>query len=76
LWSGFRLGSGQAHSPALILRMPAGIIMGGLGLAGGIFLGIQAGREFAEGGKGRQKQMLIALAMLIIGGVLFSLGVG
>jgi hypothetical protein len=76
LWAGFCLGAGQAHSPALILRMPAGVLMGGLGLAGGVFLGIQAGRKFAEGGKGWQKQMLIALAMLIIGGVLFSLGVG
>jgi hypothetical protein len=76
LWAGFRIGSGQAHDPAWILRMPSGILMGGLLLGGGLFLGVHAAREFADGGGEWKKRMLVALVMLIAGGVLFSLGFG
>jgi hypothetical protein len=73
LWAGFRIGSGQAHDPVWILRMPSGLLMGGLLLGGGLFLSFHAAREFADGGGEWKKRMLIALAMLVPGGMLVSL---
>jgi hypothetical protein len=76
LWAGFVIGTGglgQAPPLAFLLKMPSGALMGGRCLAGGFFLGVQAGREYADGGKGWSRQMLIALAMLIPGGIVFSL---
>ena len=69
------IGSGQAHDVFRILRMPSGFLMSGLCLCGGLFLGVHAGREFAEGGKGRRKRMLVAPAMLIVGETALSLTV-
>jgi 1,4-dihydroxy-2-naphthoate octaprenyltransferase len=37
LWVGFRIGSGQAHPPAMLLRMPFGMLMGGLCFGQGYF---------------------------------------
>jgi hypothetical protein len=73
LWAGFHIGSGQAHDPAWILRMPSGVLMSGLLLGGGLFLGVHAAREFADGGGEWKKKMLVALVMLIAGGTVFSL---
>ena len=72
LWAGFCLGSGQVQSMALILRMPSGILIGALCLVGSLFLGVRAGREFAEEGKGWRKKALVALTMLVVGGVVVS----
>jgi hypothetical protein len=73
LWAGFRIGSGQAHDPVWILRMPSGVLMGGLLLGGGLFLGVHAAREFADGGGEWKKKMVATLAMLVPGGVMVSL---
>jgi hypothetical protein len=73
LWAGFRIGSGRAHPPELMLRMPSGLIIGGLCLAVGIFLGVKAAKDFAEGGKGWRKSMLAALTLLLPGGIIVSL---
>lgn len=73
LWAGFCIGSGQAQPLALWLRMPSGFLMAGLCLAAGLFVGVQAGREFAEGNKGLWKQMFVALAMVVIGATLIAL---
>jgi hypothetical protein len=73
LWAGFRIGSGQTHPPDFLLRMPSGILMGGLCIAGGGFLGIHAAKAFAEGKKGGRKPALAALVMLLAGGVVFGL---
>jgi hypothetical protein len=75
MWAGYRIGSGEGHDLLWILRMPSGLLLGCLALASGMFLGIHTGREFAEGGCGWRKKALVALAMLIVGGVLFGLGV-
>ena len=75
LWAGFRIGSGRAHDPAWIPRMPSGLLMGGLLLGGGLFLGLHAAKEFADGGGEWKKRMLAALAMLIAGATLAGLGV-
>ena len=72
LWAGFRLGSGRAHPPELLLRMPSGLLMGGLLLGGGLFLGLHAAKEFADGGGEWKKRMLAALAMLVPGGAIMS----
>ena len=72
LWAGFRLGSGRVHDPAWILRMPSGLLMGGLLLGGGLFLGLHAAKEFADGGGEWKKRMLAALAMLLPGGIIMS----
>jgi hypothetical protein len=73
MWTGFCLGSGQAHPPELMLRMPSGLIMGGLCLMGGFLLGVRAAKNFAEGEKGWRKPMLAALALLLPGGAIVSL---
>ena len=74
MWSGYRLGSGQAHSPEWLLRMPSAFLMAGLLSAGGLFLVVHAAREFAEGEKGWWKQTLAALTMLVAGAALAMLG--
>ncbi len=75
LWAGFCLGAGRAHPPALLLRMPSGMLISGLCLAAGLFLGFVAAKEYAEGQKGAIKQLLLALTFLIPGSVIFSLAI-
>lgn len=75
MWAGFRIGSGQPYDTFRILRMPSGVLMGGIALAGGLYLGIHSAREFAEGGKGWRKKMFVVLAMLTAGGMLLSLAI-
>jgi len=72
LWAGFYLGSGQVPDMALILRVPSGILMGALCLVGSLFLGVYAGREFAVENKGWRKKTIVALALLVLGGVVIS----
>ena len=52
MWAGYCLGSRYVQDMTLILRMPAGFLMAGLLAASGLFLGVHAAREFAEGGNG------------------------
>ena len=73
LWAGYCLGSGQTQDAPLILRMPSGLLMGALCLAGGLFLGVHAAKEYAEGGSVWRKKMLAALAMLFAGGAAISM---
>jgi hypothetical protein len=72
MWAGFCLGSRYVQDMALILRMPSGFLMSGLCAAGGLLLGVYAGREFAEAGKGWWKKMLVSLVMLVSGAVITS----
>ena len=74
MWAGFCLGTGQANNIFLILRMPSGLLMAGLFFVGGLFTGVYAAREFAEGSKGWRKRTLTALALLVPGGALAVLG--
>ena len=75
MWAGCRIGSGQAHDVFQILRMPSGVLMGGLALAGGLYLGTHAARDFAEGCLAWKKKLPIVLAMLFVGGILAGLGI-
>jgi hypothetical protein len=74
MWAGYQIGSGQAQEPVWILRMPAGVLMGGLAVACALFLGVHAAKEFAEGGREWRKKLLITLAAMVAGGVLTGLG--
>ena len=73
LWAGYCIGSGQTQPPALLLRMPVGILLGALCVAGGIFLGAMAAKSFANGHAGWKKWGLYALGLLLPGGVIFAL---
>jgi ABC-type multidrug transport system fused ATPase/permease subunit len=73
LWAGWRIGSGQAHPPELILRVPSCMVMGGLCVVGGIFCGAMAAKEFSEGRADWRKHLLTALAFLLPGAGVFSL---
>lgn len=73
MWAGFSLGSGQYKDLFWILRMPSGILMGGIALAGGLFLGVHAAGELAAQEKLRWKEPLVAVAMLVAGGMLVAL---
>ena len=73
LWAGIQIGSGQTCYPIWILRVPSGFLIAGLCAAGGLFLGVHAAKEFAEGGKGWWSRMFFALAMLVSGSTIFCL---
>jgi hypothetical protein len=75
MWAGFCIGSGQARPPAFLFKMPSGILMGGLCISGGIFLGVNAAKDFAEGGKRWRKVMCMALGLLVSGGTLTSFAI-
>jgi len=75
MWAGFRLGSGQTHDLMWILRMPSGVLMGLLCLAGGMYLGVHAAKGFSEGGREWKKKMLITLVMVAVGWVLTGFGI-
>jgi hypothetical protein len=53
--------------------MPSGVLMGGLLIGDELLLGVHAAKEFADGSVEWKKRMLVALAMLVPGGVMASL---
>lgn len=67
MWAGYCLGSKRVQDMALILRMPSGFLMGGLCLAGGLFLGVYAIRQNAEEEDGWWKIGVAALMMFSVG---------
>lgn len=75
LWAGHCLGSGQTQPPLLLLRMPVGVVLGGLCLSGGLFMGFLAAKGFSERKKGWRKQIMASLAGTCFGGIIlvFSL---
>ena len=58
--------------PALLLKMPVGIVLGALCFGGGIFLGVLAAKDFADGNTKWRKLLLAALGCLLPGGWIFS----
>ena len=73
MWAGFSIGSGQPQPPALLLQMPVGVIMGALCFGVGIFWGVLAAKDFAEGDVKWRKFMLAALGCMLPGGWILSL---
>lgn len=72
LWAGYCLGSGQTQPPALLLRMPVGVIAGALCAACGMFLGARAAKDYAEEHKQWRRRILAALGCLLPGGWILS----
>ena len=73
LWAGYCIGSGQTQPPALLLRMPVGIIMAGLCVGGGFFWGAMAAKSFANDDAEWRIWGLYAVGLLLPGGILFAL---
>lgn len=73
LWAGYCIGSGQTQPPALLLKMPVGIIIGALCFCCSVFCGFLAARDFAAGKAVWRKNALAALGCLLPGGWVFSL---
>ena len=72
MWAGYSIGSGQTHPPAIILRMPVGIVAAALSLGCGVFLMVQCAKEYAEGHR-NVKALIFAAAFIVPGAVLISL---
>lgn len=72
LWAGYNIGSGQTQPPAMLLKMPVGIVIGVLCFASGIFLGVLAAKDFAEDNAAWRKHLFAALGCLLPGGWIIS----
>ena len=72
LWLGFQIGSGQTQPPAILLRMPVGLVLAGIGLFGGILFGTCAARSFSEGNPGWKKNLGIASGIVLVSMLVLS----
>lgn len=72
LWAGYSIGSGQTHPPAMLLRMPVGVLIGALCFGGGIFGGVLAAKDFSESRSRWRKHLLLAVGCLLSGGWVLS----
>lgn len=73
MWAGYCIGAGgvqnQTQPLAMLLRMPAGVIIGGLCFSSGIFSGLVAAKDFAAGYAGWKKWAAWSASMVIVGGL-------
>lgn len=80
MWAGYCIGAGglqnQTQPLAMLLRMPSGVMIGGLCFSGGIFSGVMAAKDFAMGYAGWKKWGVQALGFLASGTVALGLTVG
>lgn len=65
LWAGFRIDTGRNVPLAAILHMPSGWLISGLCLVAGVFCGIVAARDFAEGNRRWCKRFLVTIICLL-----------
>ena len=72
LWLGFQIGYGQTQPPAMLLRMPVGFVLAGIGLFGGILFGTYAARSFSEGKPGWKKNLGIASGIVLVSMLILS----
>lgn len=72
MWLGFQIGSGQTLPPAMLLRMPVGFVLAGIGLFGGILFGTYAARSFSEGKPGWKKSLGIASGIVLVSMLILS----
>lgn len=68
LWAGYSIGSGQTHPPAMLLRMPVGVLIGALCFGCGIFGGVFAAKDFSESRSRWRKHLLMAVGCFLSGG--------
>ena len=72
MWLGFQIGSGQTQPPVMLLRMPVGFVLAGIGLFGGILFGTYAARSFSEGNPGWKKNLGIASGIVLVSMLILS----
>ncbi|SBW10807.1 putative Fat-inducing protein 1 [uncultured delta proteobacterium] len=72
MWLGFQIGSGQTQPPVMLLRMPVGFVLAGIGLFGGILFGTCAARSFSEGNPGWKKNLGIASGIVLVSMLVLS----
>ena len=73
LWAGYCIGSGETHPPALILRMPVGILISVLCFGFGIFYCVLAAKSFAESNTKWRRLLFLSLSCIVLGGWTLSL---
>lgn len=67
LWAGFRIDTGRDMPLAAVLHMPSGWLISGLCLAGGVFCGGVAAKEFAEAKRRWWKKGITAFGFTTVG---------
>ena len=67
LWAGFRINTGRDMPLAAVLHMPSGWLISGLCLAGGVFCGGVAAKEFAEAKRRWWKKGITAFGFTTVG---------
>ena len=67
LWAGFRTDTGRDMPLAAVLHMPAGWLISGLCLVGGVFCGGVAAWEFAEAERRWWKEGIMAFGFTAVG---------
>ena len=67
MWAGYCLGSGQTQPPALLMRMPVGVLIGILCMGGCVLEGIRAAKAFGDNDNSWRKHALEATALLVPG---------
>lgn len=67
MWAGYCLGSGKTQPPALLMRMPVGVLIGILCMGGCVMEGIRAAKAFADTDSSWRKHALAATALLVPG---------
>lgn len=75
MWAGYCLGSGQTQPPALLMRMPVGVLIGILCMGGCVMEGIRAAKAFADTDSSWRKHALAATALLVPGAWSISVAV-
>ena len=74
MWAGYCIGAGglqnQTQPLAMLLRMPAGVLIGGLCFSGGILAGVMAAKDFVSNHTQWKINGLIALTLFLIGGII------
>ena len=72
MWAGYCIGAGgvqnQTQPLAMLLRMPTGVLIGGLCFPGGVFSGVMAAKDFAAGYGGWKKWAAWSVSMVVVGG--------
>lgn len=73
MWAGYCIGTGKTQPMLLILHMPVGILLGGIGMIGGMACGIFAAVKRIEIGQKAHWLFIAAVSVFMVGGILFSL---
>lgn len=73
MWTGYCIGTGKIQPIYLILHMPAGLLLGCIGMIGGMICGILAGIANINGKEKKRGIFVAAFLAFALGGILFAL---